>query len=587
MPVLVRRRSRRGAFAMPLMLVVLMVLTSITVVLVGTSARDVESSRTSAGRTEARLLAASVLEDIYARIRANPQEAFTFASNGTFSSTSGFANYKALRTQSTPSVWAVLPTGLRDGSSVDPLGASGKSIGSVECPNDFSRDCFFVRVENPTGAASRPGAFTVYVGLRLRCGGVESRCVYAAFEQRLRRAQFYDFALAQEYATLAPEALFPAGSWDAGKGNESAYRSYGSGCSTAASMRPNFTAAYTVELGDTDYVSGTFAGTGEEIELSGCIDIAYTSGDNLGEASVYSGDEYLSLCGTPSFSRVYLAGGGAIPNSSGNAWWKKPDFCDPTVATAGNATPQFNFPVMALPTAATLAQVNTASALDRGSAGKPVVVDLVSSSNVTVVKGDGNPATLDAVVYGNVSGQKSVIVVNGSVAVIGDVKYTNEATDSFSLTASERIEIWQSCSGGTGAPAGPSTFGDTTKGWSNSASCVPGGPATRTVHGVLTSPAGFIGVPDWLTNFEDDRNQATLEFVGSMASKYQGVFGSFGADGKLLSGFKKNFTHDARFTKFVNGATVAPGFALPPFVVESEVPVWLRLDLSEVGYSES
>jgi hypothetical protein len=107
------------------------------------------------------------------------------------------------------------------------------------------------------------------------------------------------------------------------------------------------------------------------------------------------------------------------------------------------------------------------------------------------------------------------------------------------------------------------------------------------VHGILTSPAGFIGVPDWLTNFEDDRDQATLEFVGSMASKYQGVFGSFGADGKLLSGFKKDFTHDARFTKFVNGATVAPGFALPPFVVESEVPVWLRLDLSEVGYSES
>jgi hypothetical protein len=589
---------------MPMMLIVLMVLTTITVVLIGTSARDVESSRTSAGRTEARLLASSVLEDIYARIRENPREAFTFASGGDLTKTSGFETYKALRTQSTPSVWAVLPTGPRDGTVTDPLNAAGKSIGSVECPNDFSRDCFFVRVKSITGADDQPGAFTVYVGLRLRCGGSESRCIYVAFEQRLRRAQFYDFALANEFSTLAPEALFPAGSWrDANQDppplNDAAYKDYKTGCATTASGRSSYSKDYIVELGEVEYVpnDGGFAATGESVELSGCIDIAYRGNDqgnaqgndNI-NAPIYTGDEYLTVCGTPKFGQVFLAGKGS---EDANKWFKVSGGCDLPVDTSLRDLPhQLNFPVMALPTSTDYTK--TAARYSRTFEGRPVVVNLASSANVTIVDGDGKAATLDAVVYGNVSGQKSVIVLNGSVAIIGDIKYDepvsgSESKNSFSLTASERIEIWQSCSGGTGAPAAPSTF----TGWSNTASCVPGGPATRTVHGILTSPAGFIGVPDWLTNFEEDRTQAPLEFFGSMASKYQGVFGSFTSDGALVSGFKKNFTHDTRFTQFVNGApsgrpdTFADGFALPPFVVESEVPVWLRLDLSEVGYSES
>jgi hypothetical protein len=592
---------------MPLMLVVLMVLTSITVVLVGTSARDVESSRTSAGRTEARLLAASVLEDIYARIRANPQEAFTFASNGTFSSTSGFANYKALRPQSTSTNWALLPTGLRDGSSVDPLDAAGKSIGSVECPTDFSRDCFFVQVRDvtPTGSV-RPGAFTVYVGLRIRCGGSEARCIYVAFEQRLRRAQFYDFALANEFSTLAPAALFEPGSWADNAANKAMFDTYTSRCSAAASSRATASGSTTVETGTTNYkTDGIFNHSpGSAItELPACIDIAYQADDNL-DAPIYSGDDYLTVCGTPKFRQVFLAGKGSQDD---NEWFKVSDSCTRPVDTSllRNIPHPLNFSVMELPSQNKLADEATAAELTSPQSAcpgsGPVCIDLGAlAAPGAVITGDGNPGTLDAVVYGTVDGNKSVVVLNGSVAIIDDITYAPPASggnskNSFSLTASERIEIWQSCdSGGT-----PEDAADFATWWDPTSRCIPskpgtsGNPFSRVVHGILTSPDGFIGVPDWLKNVEVGRNQGELVFFGSMASKYQGVFGSFTSDGALVSGFKKNFTHDTRFTQFVNGApsgrpdTFADGFALPPFVVESEVPVWLRLDLSEVGYSES
>jgi len=605
------RRRRRG-FAMPLMLIVLLVLTVVTVTLVGTGSRDIASTRATAARTEGRLLASSVLEDFYARIRANPQGVFKVLAATTVEGLSGtgFENYQALRLTPSTTPWSTLPTPTL--SSPAPAAFDnpyGRTIGSEPCPADFSRDCFYVAVVDKTGSGSRPGAFTVRVNLRLRCDGVEVRCVFVSFEQRLRRTQFYDFALAQKFSTLAPEALFEPGSWANGEENKSSYEDYADRCSGFAPARAAATGLTSVALGSTNYRrgdpnAGVFTHSpGDTIDdLPACIDISYQKDDQLGSAPVYSGDEYLTVCGTPAFGQVFLTGKGSNPSADPNSWFTPSGACSSSTNPSVSRGFSLNFPAMVLPTKETLSSAAAAAGLTPiGPAEMPAlgpyVVDLsqVPSPGV-ILTGDGNPGTLDAIVFGEVAGRKSVVVVDGSIAVVNDVKYANGTNggDAFSLTASERIEIWQSC-GDSGEPAnwpgepGVTGAGDFATLWDPSSRCVPEeadtGPAfSRTLHGVLTSPDGFVGVPDWLTNVDTQRTQGELDFFGSMASRYQGVFGSFAGDGVLVSGFKKKFSHDDRLTRFVNGASVPTNFALPPFVVESEVPVWTRLDLTEVPY---
>lgn len=605
-------RRPRG-FAMPLMLIVLLVLTVLTVTLVGTGSRDIASTRTSAARTEGRLLASSVFEDFYARIRANPQGMFEVlsATNVEGLRGTGFENYQALRlTPSAPPPWSMLPTPSR--SSPAPASFDnpyGKVIGSETCPADFSRDCFYVSVVDKTGSISRPGAFTVRVNLRLRCDGAEVRCVFVAFEQRLRRTQFYDFALAQKFSTLAPEALFEPGSWQSGKENALAYEEYARRCSGFAPARAAATGSTSVALGSTNYRrsdpnAGVFTHSPGDIinGLPACIDIAYQGDDRLGDAPVYSGDDFLTVCGAPAFGQVFLTGKGSNPSAEPRSWFTVSGACSSSTTPSVSGGFFLDFPAMTLPTKEALASAAKDAGLTPVSlpASGPHVVDLsqlsTSNTNGLVLTGDGDPGTLDAIVFGKVNGRMSVVVVDGSVAIVNDVTYADgiNGDDAFSLTASERIEIWQSC-GDSGDPAnwpGESNVtgaGDFATLWDPSSRCVPEQPDTgsafsRTVHGVLTSPEGFIGVPDWLTNVDTQRNQGKLEFFGSMAARYQGVFGSFTQEGRLVSGFTKQFTHDQRLTTFVNGGPVPTNFALPPFVVESEVPVWTRLDLTEVPY---
>lgn len=603
-------RRRRG-FAMPLMLIVLLVLTVVTVTLVGTGSRDIASTRATAARTEGRLLASSVLEDFYARIRTNPQGVFKVLSATTVEGLSGtgFANYQALRLTPSATPWSTLPTPARTAPAPAAFdNPYGRPIGSELCPADFSRDCFYVAVVDKTGSGSRPGAFTVRVNLRLRCDGVEVRCVFVAFEQRLRRTQFYDFALAQKFSTLAPEALFEPGSWADGAENKSGYEDYARRCSGFAPARAAAPGSTSVALGSTNHRrgdpnAGVFTHSpGDTIDgLPACIDISYQTDDQLGSAPVYSGDEYLTVCGTPAFGQVFLTGKGSDPSAEPSPWFTASGACSSPTNPSVSRGVFLNFPAMTLPTKETLSSAATAAGLTSVSlpASGPYVVDLsqVPSPGVVLI-GDNNPGTLDAIVFGVVAGRKSVVVIDGSVAVVNDVKYENGTNggDAFSLTASERIEIWQSC-GDTGEPEnwpgepGVTGGGDFATLWDPSSRCVPeeagtGSTFSRTVHGVLTSPDGFVGVPDWLTNVDTQRTQGELEFFGSMASRYQGVFGSFAGDGVLVSGFKKKFAHDDRLTRLVNGASVPTNFALPPFVVESEVPVWSRLDLTEVPYRD-
>lgn len=626
---MIRRRSRR-AFAMALMLIVLMVLTVVTITLVGTGVRDQQSARLSAGRGEARLLATSVLEDFAARLKEDPTGLYDLlgssagdlcpAQSGPQTAlpctpSSVFDGYdRALRRDGQSVKWVVLPSVGRVSQT-----ATGGAVGSTTCAvDDFTQDCFYVEIPaaDRLGPANAPGSFMLRVNLRLRCGGVESRCIYSSFEQRVRRVQFYDFALANEFSTLDPKALFPQGSYvDQGNVNHknyAAYNEYVARCVKRAASRDR-TTSFEVFTGTTDAkntdTAAAFAWDGitPGLPFTGCVDVSYTADssgpgkDTLNDASIYAKDDWISVCGSPGIGSVFLSGPGrpGSPSwSNGMTGFSVPANCPSS--TTSPAVKELNVPVMSLPSGSDVLAATGVSSPPALTSGTPQVIDLNGKSGLIVYRGDNIASTLDAVVYGTVTGNVSV-VVQGSVAIIGDVKYANRSDTSnqvLSLTASERIEIWQSCFGANDpTQPDPAQFASW---WDPQRSCIPAAPADRTVHGVLTSPEGYIGVPDWLTNYDYSsaecaadaslpcRDQAKLNFYGSMTSKFQGVFGSFTASGgttELVSGFFKNFEHDKRLTRLTNGENLT--LTLPSYLVESATPVWVRLDLSEVGYQGS
>jgi len=617
---MIRRRRPRHGFAMALMLIVLMVLTVVTVTLVGTGVRDQQSARLSAGRGEARLLATSVLEDFFSRLKEDPTGLYDLLASQPGDSLSGsvFAGYNtAWRRDDTAAKWAVLPSVGRVSQT-----ATVGAVGTTTCAlDDFTQDCFHVEIPRADrlGPENAPGSFMLRVNLRLRCAGVEARCIYASFEQRIRRVQFYDFVLANEFSTLDPKALFPQGSYtfpsNSSYKNQAAYDAYVNQCITRASAR-NRTSSFEVFTGVTDTgatdTATAFAWDGLEPGLlfTGCVDVAYTADssnisgrkDTFGpNAAVYSKDDWISVCGSPGIDSVFLSGPG-LPATAGNSWSNGlTGFAVPANCGAPSlpSTRELNVPVMSLPSGSdVLAAAGSGAPATSLTSGTPLVIDLSGKSGLLVYRGDNIASTLDAVIYGTVTGNVSV-VVQGSVAVIGDIQYADRnANQVLSLTASDRIEIWQSCFGASGPPVNPAQFASW---WNKQRSCIPAAPTDRTINGVLTSPEGYIGVPDWLTNGDYPsadcvvdpsacRNQGTLNFYGSMTSKFQGVFGSFTTTGgttELVSGYFKNFEHDNRLTRRTNGENENLNLTLPPYLVESSTPVWVRLDLSEVGYQGS
>jgi hypothetical protein len=661
-----RRRSRQG-FAMALMLIVLMVLTVVTITLVGTGVRDQQSARLSAGRSEARLLATSVLEDFFSRLKEDPTSLYDLLGSPVgdlcpaqpdvqsalpcTQATSVFDGYdRAIRRDGQPAKWAVLPSVGRVSQT-----ATTGIVGATPCAvDDFAQDCFHVEIPSADrlGPANAPGSFMLRVNLRLRCGGEEARCIYSSFEQRVRRVQFYDFALAQEFTTLAPSALFPAGSFETDAPNRAAWARYDEQCgrdkrATARAGAPFAGNPVKILTGDPDGGGAANWRTGRfvaddlgTLDFDGCLDIAYQgdagSQDDLGQASVYTLDDYLTVCGNPSLSSVFLSGSGFSGGPFGGTARAlgSEDGCNGSPNTPTGAVFEKLVPAMRLPSEqdvlGTARGVSGATVYNLTKTGPtPIEITLngatwsavnanLAGGNATnaiiVVDGANHSATpagsseqgsLDVTLKGTVDGNLS-IVVKGSAAIVDDLTYagacvgaaakdtaclgdTTRNDNALSVTASERIEIWQSCPVFNANPDDEENYPCVQQGTDD-----PRLPKERIVHAVLTSPEGYIGVPDWLINIDasgdnGERTQATLFFFGSLTSKYQGVFGGF-ADGELLSGYFKKFAHDERLTKATNSRVLdaaIPVIAHPPYLVESSTPVWVRLDLSEVAYQGS
>jgi hypothetical protein len=595
---------------MALMLVVLMVVTTITVTVVSTAIRDQESSRTAAGRSEARLLGLYTLEEFAARITDDPllpARAFTAMMNA--NSEELREAHPALRLASAEN-WIPLP-----------MPQSRRPEGVTDCAT-FQIDCYHLTVplDSAVPNPQNPVAFTVVTTVRLRCGGEERRCVYASFQQRLRSAQFFDFLLSHELTTLAPEALFASGSWQVPASTDAvAYAAYKAACSEKASQREqvSFLPSLTRTLGVTAPTDGVYTATGSAT-VRDCVDIAYQSaGAALGkdtlQGPIYTADDYITVCDSPTLGDVFVSG----PGASGQVYRAAPNCgsAAPTRQTSG-ASWVTNQPYLVQPTSEAVIdealnevrnRSETPLEFDKSDPNSPV--ELRFTPNGFTLTGVVNPpaagspydgeiivirtpssnwGSVDVLVSGTVAGVVS-IVVDGSVAIDDDLVYEQAVVDGcvtpggsqhndgclarneddvLSLTATERIEVWQECQ----------NPGDQ--------SCTTGASADRFIHGVFTSPQGYVGVPDWQDNVDSAGSaRGTLHFYGAVASRFQGVYGSYGpaAGGTraLLSGFNKSFVHDARLTKYTRGQGSLTG--LPPYIVSARVPVWVRLDVSEVG----
>jgi len=605
---MIQARKSRG-YAMALMLVVLLVLTTITVSVVSAAFRDQESSRFVATRSEGRLLTVAALEEFFAHAQRDPER---FATGATAHPAVGR--------------WMRLPAGALPGA--EPLDLRWSS--TVPCaagPEALLEDCYLLSFPDQVSVNGRVAALTVDVLVRARCAGNEQRCVYTRTQQRLWTQQFVDFSLAQQYSTLAPGALFPAGSFETGGPNRAGFETYQAACVRPASERRTVTlTGVTIRDGFSDAASGTFTEKpASSNPVTGCVDVSYQrdtlgSDDSSDELSlIYNGDDFLTVCNDPSFGKVLVAGPGLDAPTPGapRRWFRRPPGATGCVAGSArldSVDATLDYPYLRLPSGDRVVEAAVEAAarpgvtfveVVKGAPGEPVTVRFtptkvrICTGPVSCTERDyGNTVILvrdvadsaarrvgstDVLVSGTVRGLVSV-VVEGSAAIDGDLVYAAGAgrlnrDDALSLTATERIEIWQSCPK-TGNPAS----------WdsqiaSNACTAVTvenlDRPGARRVHAVLTSPDGYVGVPDWRSNSRVPvRTQAPLEFYGAISSKFQGVFGSFSSStGDLVSGFYKKFTHDCRLSAYLRGVTGDDGcgsVGLPPYLVQTTAPVWVR-----------
>lgn len=618
---------------MSLMLLVLLILTSVTVTMVRTAFDNQSASRTAAARAQGRLYAAAALEEFYARVTTD--EGFLRAALVFDPFSSDVSPHPGLRSSSRPYVgadgsdtgpWALLsmPSGWREGSEVVPTG-------SAPCPSGAEgllSDCYYVTVfGDGTASGALPSVVVVEVTLRTRCAGNLDRCTFTRFQQRLRRTQFFEFALAQELATLAPEALFPAGSFDdALDVNRDEFLQYRAACGSKRGLvRSGVVLDLGATLGSTSSNTGVFVPDGGTLDVSGCVDMAYQSDatsdrkDTL-SGPLYTADDFITVCGNPELSSVYVSGRGWDNDGDGyRESFRQAPSSSCVGSGLGGANQQTRVPMLLQPPADDVVrdaeQSATANVLEKVNPDTPVIAVFiggqVSFTNTTLRSGSGcsalpgtrvrcevdgnvlvvrNPnmstgseyASVDLHVSGVVRGMAS-LVVEGSVSIVGDLTYNSGGTtanteDVLTLTASERIEIWQSCAEEPAPRSNACTD-----------AADPDSPEDRAVHGILTSGLGYVGVPDWQYNTRNDRTQATLTFFGSIASRYQGVYGAYveaGAAGReLVSGFYKNFAHD-NLDRIVDSSNPTRDTVEEqlPFFVQTETAVWNRVDVTEVPY---
>ena len=608
--------KRRQGYAMMLMMVAMLVMSSISFIVISSTARDQESSRLATAKSEARVQASSALEDFFSRVSTDPifAQDVTLAAQGEISRRMNYQTvYPALAFDSLPPT-DVNPGNSWQGAKLTKMGlevssVSSEPLGSEACPNDDTKyefDCYALRVES----SSTSGILTVTASSRVRCAGNYLKCVTVSLSQRLRKVQYYDFLIAQEYTTVGlAEGLLPPSS-----------PSYPQGLAEVTGVLNISPAEYEAQCRNIKALnrppvcmSIAYLGSSATLEISDSID-----------GPLYTADDYVYVCGNPTsisgksaFNSVTLSGPGNSSPGNPSLWYKQE--CPGT--TPSDPTYTLNYPVLKLPSNSAISSTAALQGLDVVQVASPAVMVFENGGVYVSEQGsdfifqpydgkvfevvDQTSTSKDVMVKGTVNGKVSIIS-RGDAAIVGDLRYActdyDSCDDFLSLTTSGSLEIWQECNTSENSACIP--VNETcSQAQPDRVPCIALTENTsassrvyeRKVDGILVSLNSYIGTPDWYININSmcplppagpvappppvASCRPTLKFTGSMTSKYQGVFGAYDSNnGQLIGGFYKKFLHDPRLEKQDSNYAL-----LPPYTVTSLVAVWTRLDLIEVS----
>lgn len=537
-----RRACRTGrGYAMVLTVSLTMVLSMMAMALLTATRSDLEGSRAMQGRSEARNLSVSALEFVYAELVSDADVATALLDNdaATSPSLSGFATQSQYGTESSP--WAAW-----DGSNL------------VPCP-DLLVDCVTFTARPDTDGNGTLRGLVLDATARSRCQGWEPRCVYTRFQQRLRKAELFDFLFFQQYSTLDPDLYDPGLQiW--------AYQN----CAERYAYRVN-------------------AESSAPARDPSCVSVAY-NGESLTRRDVitgpvYTSDDWIVVCGDPQFaSMVSVAGAGYPPASATPQVWAAAgalNSADACPSTSNSLIPadqqEIQAPLLLLPEPTSAAEAaNVASSqyvFTPADPALPVTLTLTTagagpaaSTTVSVSGSTADPASPlplpenpgvivvqgDVDVSGVLAGPLSIFSA-GDLTITGDLVYEGGAVrsntrDVLGLTAAGSVSITQDAV-----------------------------PVDREINAIILATSGSVFVQGWQFSRAADPEwitPPTLTFFGAMASRYQGVFAGYRTDsGEVVSGFRKAFSYDDRMSS---------ALVVPPYLLSLTSQTWQRLPAVEV-----
>lgn len=590
------RRLQRG-YAMIMFVLVMVLLSGFTVVTVLATDSDRKQSRQGIDDVAGRASSQAALDELYSHVFADPEFL-----DPLFQDPAGTVVHPGVGKDSAGRPkWARLVNGQMVPCS------QGTSLSDVAA--SLTRDCVHVGLlgQELNPVTSTPEAVVVEVTTRTECDGAESECTYTRMTQRLRKRHFFDYLYYTQYNTLDPTLYGETADLTTGEAQTL--------CADRYAVRRN-------------------PENGRTARDPRCLDIAYQGEQGAAKGGprtdvvrgpLFSNDDYILTCGNPLFEGTVQVAGQGNPTVPGQIWRSafetREDKCS-------NTPPSFNgnpAAVVAAPELTLPCLLNTrrcaASEDFRAAAGERyrlvqavptvpvrIVMRLQSGKTVMDISGAGLKSATGVPLP-----QEGTPKAAAIVHVTGDVELTSPEAGTtgvlkgvLSVFATKQLRI-----AGDVAYASPSTPGQpfpapectSTAGNATDLLGLTAGEAVivtqiegefednqpRCLDAVILSLRSTVYVPEWdveqdnyTTNAgkgKGDGNAISraprLRLFGALATKYQGVFGGYGADdGKLVSGYRKDFYFDDR---------LRTGKIQAPYIVSPISARWERLDVAELA----
>ena len=334
-----------------------------------------------------------------------------------------------------------------------------------------------------------------------------------------------------------------------------------------------------------------------------CLEVSYYGNSLRGnldrdvvDGPVYTADPVILTCGDPEFrSTVSVVGGvdgkAYLPADSARA---RGGVCPPGSPVLGDSLADTNAPLVAMPysgdyLAKALDEIKNLTTpgdyefTESELAGTPLKI--VLSRNVyDPLNPDSKPG--DNRIALRAGGKDLTPLYSGSwektvLVVRGDVEIEGEYSGVLGVYATGSITITSNLTYAAGASTDSSNMSDlialvAANDIRISQGLEPGGQ--RDVYAVLVAVTGGVYTEGWNTarSWAGSPTPPRLRFFGSMASRYQGVFGGYNkGTGELVSGYIKDFRFDPR----VMDKTVAntPSFLAP----SGDTSGWVRVGFTD------